>query len=478
MPETRKKYDREFREGAVRIVEETSKPIAQVARDLGVNEGTLGNWVQRARAAREGHGELSKDDYEELKRLRAEVAELRMERDVLKRSVVLWVKERRSERGPLHRRPADQLPGATHGRLRPPRGIAGVVLQVDQARHRSRRRERLVHRHRPAPRQRGPGRQGRVQGRQGAARLPAPARRPARRRLGDQREDRRGVDAPPGPHRRRQAARRPDQAGQVQEAVPGPAVSGLHRAGAELPVGRRHHRDPYGRGQAVPGHRDRPVLAPAAWRGDQQPPRCRTGGRGDPDGGGRPRRQGGDLARGRGRASRVPHRSRKHGRNQVVVATPRSRRCAGVGSSRKPWPQRPEGARRQWAADRALRPAMRSPGRPEPSRAVQRPSRTRRSPTPSTIWGEPHYRGLNALAESTIGSFKTEQINRNGPWRDVNHVELATFEWVDFFNTQRPHESLEDLTPALVEQIHYAHRTPSPRQGETDNRVSGHSGAA
>lgn len=121
---------------------------------------------------------------------------------------------------------------------------------------------------------------------------------------------------------------------------------------------------------------------------------------------------------------------------------------------------------------------MRSPGRPEPSRAVQRPSRTRRSPTPSTIWGEPHYRGLNALAESTIGSFKTEQINRNGPWRDVNHVELATFEWVDFFNTQRPHESLEDLTPALVEQIHYAHRTPSPRQGETDNRVSGHSGAA
>ena len=93
MPEKRKKYDPEFREGAVRIVEETKKPIAQVARDLGVNEGTLGNWVQRARAAREGHGELSKDDYEELKRLRAENAELRMERDVLKRSVVLWVKE-------------------------------------------------------------------------------------------------------------------------------------------------------------------------------------------------------------------------------------------------------------------------------------------------------------------------------------------------------------------------------------------------
>lgn len=93
MPEKRNRYDREFREGAVRIVEETGKPIAQVARDLGVNEGTLGNWVNRAREAGEGARGLSRDDVEELKRLRAENAELRMERDVLKRSVVLWVKE-------------------------------------------------------------------------------------------------------------------------------------------------------------------------------------------------------------------------------------------------------------------------------------------------------------------------------------------------------------------------------------------------
>jgi len=92
MSEKRNKYDAEFREGAVRIVEETNKPIAQVARDLGVNEGTLGNWVNKARAEREGT-DLSKNDLAELKRLRAEVAELRMERDVLKRSVVLWVKE-------------------------------------------------------------------------------------------------------------------------------------------------------------------------------------------------------------------------------------------------------------------------------------------------------------------------------------------------------------------------------------------------
>ncbi len=83
MPEKRKKYDREFREGAVRIVNETNKPIAAVARGLGVNEGTLGNWVARDREARQGTEGLSKGDVEELKRLRAENAELRMERDVL-----------------------------------------------------------------------------------------------------------------------------------------------------------------------------------------------------------------------------------------------------------------------------------------------------------------------------------------------------------------------------------------------------------
>lgn len=93
MPEKRTKYDKEFRDGAVRIVAETGKPIAVVARDLGMNEGTLGNWVARDREAREGTEGLSKGDIEELKRLREENAELRMERDVLKRSVVLWVKE-------------------------------------------------------------------------------------------------------------------------------------------------------------------------------------------------------------------------------------------------------------------------------------------------------------------------------------------------------------------------------------------------
>ena len=93
MPEIRRKFDPEFCEGAVRIVRETKKPIAVVARDLGVNSGTLGNWVDKHRAARGEADVLGVADEAELKRLRSEVAELRMERDVLKRCVVLWVKE-------------------------------------------------------------------------------------------------------------------------------------------------------------------------------------------------------------------------------------------------------------------------------------------------------------------------------------------------------------------------------------------------
>ena len=90
----RRNFDRQFREGAVRIVRETGKPIAQVARELGVHEGTLGRWVNLDRRVREGEGPLSESERDELNRLRKENAELAMERDVLKRSAALWVLSR------------------------------------------------------------------------------------------------------------------------------------------------------------------------------------------------------------------------------------------------------------------------------------------------------------------------------------------------------------------------------------------------
>src|SRR2546421_12977859 len=93
MAETRRKFDRDFKEGAVRLVRETGKPIAEVARDLGIKEGTMGNWVNADRRRRgDGDGAQCEDERAELARWRKENDELAMERDVLKRSVALWVK--------------------------------------------------------------------------------------------------------------------------------------------------------------------------------------------------------------------------------------------------------------------------------------------------------------------------------------------------------------------------------------------------
>ena len=58
----------------------------------------------------------------------------------------------------------------------------------------------------------------------------------------------------------------------------------------------------------------------------------------------------------------------------------------------------------------------------------------------------------NALAESTIGLFKTERIHRQGPWKTLADVELATLEWVDWFNTSRLHSACGRLSPAQYEQ--------------------------
>ena len=79
------KYPPEFRDAAVEMVRESGRPIAEVARELGVNEGTLGNWISRDRKARgeAKEPELNESDRAELARLRRENAQLRMERDLL-----------------------------------------------------------------------------------------------------------------------------------------------------------------------------------------------------------------------------------------------------------------------------------------------------------------------------------------------------------------------------------------------------------
>jgi transposase len=82
MAKGHRKFDEDFKVGAVRIVRESGKPVAQVARELGVHEGTLGNWCAQDRR-RHGEGALSESEREELRWLRKENAELRMQRDVL-----------------------------------------------------------------------------------------------------------------------------------------------------------------------------------------------------------------------------------------------------------------------------------------------------------------------------------------------------------------------------------------------------------
>ena len=82
-------YPAEPRHEAVRLVLHTDKTAAQVARDLGVNPKTLGNWVRSeqagiARAAEPGA--LSESEREELRRLRREVHELRQDREILRKA--------------------------------------------------------------------------------------------------------------------------------------------------------------------------------------------------------------------------------------------------------------------------------------------------------------------------------------------------------------------------------------------------------
>ena len=91
-----RKFTPEFREEAARMVVETSRPIADVARELGINETSLGNWV---RAYREKHAgdepPLQLSERARLRELERENRELRMKNDFLSKAAAYFAEEHR-----------------------------------------------------------------------------------------------------------------------------------------------------------------------------------------------------------------------------------------------------------------------------------------------------------------------------------------------------------------------------------------------
>jgi transposase InsO family protein len=67
----------------------------------------------------------------------------------------------------------------------------------------------------------------------------------------------------------------------------------------------------------------------------------------------------------------------------------------------------------------------------------------------------------NALAESVIGLFKCEVIHHRGPWRNLDRVEYATLEWVDWFNNRRLLEPIGNIPPVEVELMHFRQQDES-----------------
>ncbi len=83
----------------------------------------------------------------------------------------------------------------------------------------------------------------------------------------------------------------------------------------------------------------------------------------------------------------------------------------------------------------------------------------------------------NALAESIIGLYKTEPTKPRNPWKGVEDLEIATAEWVDWFNHRRRFQYCDDLTPIESGQAHYAHHGTPATAGVSNAKVSGHAGA-
>jgi transposase len=90
---TRWQFTPEFKHDAVELVHTSGRPIAEIARELGIYDSTLGNWVRQDRIDRGEQQGLTSDEQARLRDLERENAQLRMERDLLKRTVAFWVKE-------------------------------------------------------------------------------------------------------------------------------------------------------------------------------------------------------------------------------------------------------------------------------------------------------------------------------------------------------------------------------------------------
>jgi len=89
----RRKFSDEFKRDAVEIVNSSDKSIAQVARELGIYDSTLGSWVKQDEINRGVRDGVTTSEREEVTELRRENARLRMERELLKRAVAFWVRE-------------------------------------------------------------------------------------------------------------------------------------------------------------------------------------------------------------------------------------------------------------------------------------------------------------------------------------------------------------------------------------------------
>ena len=92
-PRRRREFTAEFKDDAVELVRTSGRSIAEIARDLGIWDSTLGNWVKQARIDAGEQAGLSSDERARLAALERENAKLRMERDLLKRTVAFWVTE-------------------------------------------------------------------------------------------------------------------------------------------------------------------------------------------------------------------------------------------------------------------------------------------------------------------------------------------------------------------------------------------------